>query len=102
MMAFDRTPSPDARALDPATLQALRATLARSVAQGNHADELRDLLCRAAAEARDKDIRAEQLLIVLKDIWYSLPEVVSAPSTEVGHALLQDLVSRCIHEYYAI
>src|SRR3954454_18761217 len=73
MMAFDRTPS--VPTLDPATVDALRAALARSVKQGNHADELRLLLCKAADEARTKGITAERLLILLKDIWYGLPEV---------------------------
>jgi hypothetical protein len=101
MMAFDRTPSPTAM-LDPRTVAELRAILGRSVVERNHADGLRDLLCRATEEAREKGIRAEQLLIILKDIWYSLPEVVNAPSADVETALLQELVSRCIHEYYAI
>jgi len=101
MMAFDRTPSLPPT-LDPRTVTELRAVLGRSVAERNHTDGLRDLLCRATEEARAKGIRAEQLLIILKDIWYTLPEVVSASSADVENALLQDLVSRCIHEYYAI
>lgn len=100
MMAFDRTPS--LPTLDPSTVTALRAALSRSVAQGNHADDLRQLLCHAADEARTKGIQAERLLIILKDIWYSLPEVVNAPTSDVENALLQELISRCIQEYYAI
>lgn len=100
MMAFDRTPS--VQTLDPETVSALRAALARSVAQGNHADDLRQLLCHSAEEARVKGIQAERLLIVLKDIWYSLPEVVNASSSVVENTLLQELISRCIQEYYAI
>jgi hypothetical protein len=100
MMAFDRTPS--LPGLEPATVEALRSTLARSVVQGNHTEELRELLCTAAAEAREKGILAERLLIILKDIWYSLPDVTSARSTGAETALLQELISRCIQEYYAI
>lgn len=100
MMAFDRTPS--LPSLDPETVAALRTALAQSAAQGNHADDLRQLLCHAAEEAREKGIQAERLLIILKDIWYSLPEVVNAPSTDVENTLLQELISRCIQEYYAI
>jgi hypothetical protein len=99
MMAFDRTPS--SPTLDPTTVAALRAALTKSVTQGNHADDLRELLCRTAEEAREKGIQAERLLIILKEIWYSLPGVASA-STDVEQSLLQDLISRCIHEYYAI
>ena len=100
MMAFDRTPSYPT--LDPSTVAALRTVLAQSVVQGNHVDALRELLCHAAEEAREKGIQAERLLILLKEIWYSLPEVANAPSVDVENTLLQELISRCIHEYYAI
>jgi hypothetical protein len=99
MMAFDRTPTQPN--LDAETVDALRTTLRRSVSQGNHTDELRDLLCRAADEARTKGIQAERLLIVLKDIWYGLPEVADA-GAEHANVLLQQLISRCIQEYYSI
>ena len=100
MMAFDRSPSmPN---LEPKTVEAIRATLARSVSQGNHADDLRELLCTAAEEARAKGIPAERLLVILKDIWYSLPAVAAATSTGAENTLLQELISRCIQEYYAL
>jgi hypothetical protein len=100
MMAFDRTPAaPD---LDPNTIANLRAALQTSADRGSHGDELRDVLCCAADEARRKGIHAERLLIVLKDIWYSLPPMAGASSNDVSHALLQELVSRCIHEYYSL
>jgi hypothetical protein len=100
MMAFDRPPSRPA--LEPETVESLRAALARSVAQGNHADDLRKLLCAAAEDARAKGMQAEQLLIVLKEIWYSLPEVASASASGSENALLQELISRCIQEYYSL
>lgn len=100
MMAFDRTPSRPA--LEPETVDALRNALATSVARGNHVDNLRDLLCRAAADARSKDMQAEQLLVVLKEIWYSMPDVSNATSPTLENSLLQELVSRCIQEYYAL
>jgi hypothetical protein len=100
MMAFDRTPTtPD---LDPLTIAALRTTLQKSVDRGSHDEDLRDVLCRAADEARRKGILAERLLVMLKDIWYSLPPIAGASSTDTSHALLQELVSRCIHEYYSL
>jgi hypothetical protein len=54
-----------------------------------------------AAEARSKSIPPEQLLVVLKDIWYSLPGVrgMSEPVEQVR--LLQRVVTMCIKEYYA-
>ena len=100
MMAFDRTPAPPD--LDPQTIADLRLTLQKSADRGRHDEELHDVLCRAAGEARRKGILAERLLVVLKDIWYSLPPLAGASSSDTSHALLQEIVSRCIHEYYSL
>lgn len=98
-MAFERTPSlPE---LDPSTVEAMRAAFADSIGNGRHGDGLHDVLCRASREAREKGIEAERLLVTLKDVWYSLPR---APRTlsDHEHTLLQELVSRCIREYYSL
>lgn len=100
MMAFEQRP--ELPPLDPNTVNALRAALAQSITTGNHSSELQQLLCTTAAEARKKGIRAEQLLIMLKDIWYSLPALMSKTPSDVDNALLQELISRCIQEYYAV
>ena len=99
MMAFDRTPN--SAALDPVIVTELRAVLSRSLKAGNHGDELKGLLSRAAADARQKKIQAEQLLLVLKDVWYSLPQLAALAGEDVQTRLLQQLISRCIQEYYA-
>ena len=98
MMAFDRTPNEPA--LDPSTVAELRAVLSRSVMAGNHGDDLKGLLRRAAGEARSKGLQAEQLLVALKDIWYSLPDLSTQPGNEMQTRLLQQLIARCIQEYY--
>ena len=98
MMAHDRTPAPQ---LEASTTDALRAILGQAVRKGNHTDELRDTLCTVAAEARQKGIQAEQLLVILKDLWYSLPELSRASNPGAHTALLRELISRCIQEYYA-
>ena len=99
MMAPDRTPH--SSALDPAIVIEMRAALSRSLKAGSHGDELKDLLSRAAVDARKKGIQAEQLLLVLKDVWYSLPELATRPGDDVQTRLLQQLIARCIQEYYA-
>ena len=99
MMAFDRTPS--AAALDAATIAELRASLSHSIQSGNHGAELKGLLARAAAEAREKGMQAEQLLLALKDIWYGLPQLSARPGDDAQTRLLQQLIARCIQEYYA-
>ena len=99
-MSLDSTPS--SLGLDGSTVHALRAMLGRSAANGSHDAQLQDLLCATATEARNKGIRAEQLLIMLKDIWYALPGVTARTASDVDNALLEDLISRCIREYYAL
>jgi hypothetical protein len=100
MMAFEKTPS--SPRLESTTIEALRVVLARSITNGNHQDDLRDLLCRTAAEAREKGIRAEHLLITLKEIWFSMPALAAGSANDVDNALLQELISRCIQEYYSV
>ncbi len=98
MMAFDSTP-PAAR-LDDETIAALRSALARYVNDGNDSTELRDALRRAAAEAREKGIRAEHLLLALKEIWHSLAESTRASRRADRQPLLQRLITHCLDEYY--
>jgi hypothetical protein len=100
MMAFDRTP-PSTTALDTAIAAELRAALSQSLQAGNHGTDLKDLLKRAAADARKRGVMAEQLLLALKDVWYSLPQLSTKPVSEVQTRLLQQLIARCIQEYYA-
>lgn len=98
MMAFERTPR---AVLDPATIAELRTTLSQSLQTGDHGAELKDLLARAASDARAKGMQAEQLLVALKDIWYSLPQLSTQLGNDVQTRLLQQLIARCIQEYYA-
>jgi hypothetical protein len=96
-MAFDRTQSPR---LEADTLEALRDVMERAMRRGDHGQELQDVLTRAAAEARTKDIHAEQLLVIMKELWYSLPDLRTATGDDRQSELLQQLISRCISQYY--
>src|SRR4051812_29960805 len=98
-MAFDRTPI--SSKLDPAMVAELRDSLTRSLQAGDHGEDLKGLLSRAATEARAKGIQAEQLMLALKDIWYAIPKLSKNPPTDVQTKLLQQLIARCIHEYYS-
>ncbi len=100
MMAHTSDSPPPA--LDAETVTAVRAALTRYVREGDHTTELRELLMRVAAEARMKGIMAERLLVVLKEIWGSLPEVRHAERTRITeqNVLLQRLITRCIQQYY--
>src|SRR5690242_20933531 len=74
MMAPDSSHTPPSR-LDDATVAAVRDALRLYLA--DHADPgpLQRALVRMSDEARDREVRAEQLLVLLKDAWHSLPEV---------------------------
>jgi hypothetical protein len=96
------TPPP---ALHADTVAAVRDALSRYVRQGDHTPELRALLARVAEEARSRGILAERLLLQFKEIWGSLPEVRAVTDHAAANrqgVLLQQLVTRCIEEYYAV
>jgi len=65
------------------------------------APELRAALKDLAHEARQKAIAPEQLLLVLKGIWRSLPDIENARDHDEQTRLLQRVVSMCIREYFA-
>jgi len=99
MMAHDSSQGPAALAEE--TISAVRSALVEYVDAPTRGDQLRAALHMMAAEARAKSIPPEQLLVVSKDIWYSLPGVrcMSEPAEQVR--LLQRVVTMCIKEYYA-
>lgn len=99
MMALDSSHVPP-RQLSQATLGALESALREYVAVGA-SSSLPSALVLLADEAREKHILPEQLLIVLKDLWRSLP-AVSAKTDSGEHArLMERVVSMCIKEYYS-
>lgn len=98
MMAFERTPY---AGLDATLINELQASLTRSLEAGQHGDELRDVLRRLAAHARERGLHAEQLLLAMKEVWHSLPEISGRTGVEPQTQLLQQLIARCIQEYYS-
>jgi len=63
--------------------------------------ELHSLLARVAREAREKNIRPEQLLVTFKQIWNSLAETMRPRTADQFERVRQDLVTACIKAYYA-
>ena len=99
MMAPDSSHVPPAQ-LDQATLDALESALRDYVAIGA-SSSLPSTLVLLADEARDKHILPEQLLIVLKGLWSSLPEVRAMTDSGQHARLLERVVTMCIKEYYS-
>ena len=98
MMAFNRNVPP--QGLEPETLQRLRTALERFARDGNNSGALHEALREASAEARHKNIQAEQLLVILKELWYEIPDVKRAAGSPGQRVLLQRVITKCIQEYY--
>jgi hypothetical protein len=99
MMAHDSSPGP--RSLTEETIDAVRAALVQYVDLPAGGERLGLALRTKALEARERSMLPEQLLVVLKDIWYSLPGVRAIPEPSDQVRLLQRVVTMCIKEYYA-
>ena len=85
------------------TTTALRAALQAQLRSKRHADdpELRRLACIIAAEARRRSMRAEQIVVQLKQTWLTLHEAAEPPSR--GHlVLIERLISLCVEEFYRV
>ena len=88
--------------LSPESMVLLRDALATWM-RGNGADDpaVRSVLHAVATESRERGIRAEQLLVILKKTWFEIggaPPVVPPPDS--GHRRLDELVTACIKAYY--
>jgi len=97
MMAHDtrdRGPS-----LKPESIAKLTAALDAYI-RDEQSDELRRCLQGIAVEARELGMQAEQLLGVLKDVWYAQPSLREGGDKADQTLLLQRVVSICIREYY--
>jgi hypothetical protein len=101
MMARDSTPNRPA--LSQATLDSLKVALQEYLLERRDTPtvSLQSVLRRIAAEAREKRIHAEQLLVSLKDVWFSLPDIGRPHDAELQNRLLQRVVTLCIREYYS-
>ena len=84
---------------EPAVV-ALRSVLQAQLRGRLTDDQLRYAMRVLADEARRRDVRAEQLLVVVKNAWASLPEVHKLPAGEQRSAVLGRIVTMSINEYY--
>lgn len=100
MMAHDSSPTPPSR-LDDETVAAVRDALRTYLSRSPEPAALQRALVRMSAEARERTILPEQLLVVLKDVWGTMPEVRAMTDTGEQVRLLQRVVTMCIKEYYS-
>lgn len=99
MMVHESTS--DRPALSAESLQALEAAMLTYAASGTAPSSLEPALRQIAAEARAKRLRAEQLLIALKDVWFALPSVGRAGTPDEQNAMLQRIVTLSVRAYYS-
>ena len=99
MMAQD-SPSPR-RQLSAEAIGSLESALQKYLVGEPESAGLQSTLRQVAAEARERGIHAEQMIMLLKDLWFQLPEIRSAAPGDQQPELLQRAVTLCIREYYA-
>ncbi len=100
MMAYDSSDTPVSR-LAAETVDSLREALVGYLADQSDPSALRQALVRVCAEARERELLPEQLLVVLKDLWNLLPAVRAMTDGTARLRLQQRVVTMCIKEYYS-
>jgi len=88
--------------LSPEAVARLRETLEHWVhGKGSDGSALGGALRAAAIEARERGVRAEELLVALKATWFDVGGTANTPhSSGSGHRRLDELVTACIKAYY--
>ena len=83
-------------------MKELRTALTEQLRQPERpTPELSNLLKRVASEARQKGVRAEELIVVFKQLWNSLAESMRPQNVDQYERIRQSLVTLCIQAYYA-
>jgi hypothetical protein len=101
MMAYDSGPTPNG-GLSAAVIDRVSNALIGYLAGVEPPNEaLREALQSMANEARAMEMPPEKLLVVLKDIWYSLPAVLGSRGRDGQVPPLQRVVTMCINAYYS-
>ncbi|HEU4722059.1 MAG TPA: hypothetical protein VFS59_11910 [Gemmatimonadaceae bacterium] len=91
---------PPSSRLDDELLNGVRVALRAYLKDSEDPSALQASLVRLATEARARDILPEQLLVTLKELWNTLPEVRAMTDASHQVRLLQRVVTLCIREYY--
>jgi hypothetical protein len=102
MMAYDSRSTPEPRPLGDATNMALRDAVLRLWTNPEDGDAaLQAAIAQMIAEARQRSLRAEDLIVAFKDLLTHLPEL-SAPDRRLEAVRFRErLITLCIKAYYA-
>ena len=100
MMAHDSS-SPPPRALSDTTTDALRSAVLGHLRRNPGGDAaLGQAVALVVAEARERAMRAEDLILAFKALYDALPEPNSAAIRAEQMRLRERLVTACINAYY--
>ena len=82
-------------------LKSLRAGLATCSLRRGLSPEARTALASLCVVARENSWAPEQLLILVKEVCHTSPEIAHLTTASEREALLSTIVSGCIREYYS-
>jgi hypothetical protein len=63
--------------------------------------DLRVALRQICCDARRSGMRAEQLLVLIKDVWSGMPSAFASVPSVHGDERLNYVISTCVDEYYS-
>jgi hypothetical protein len=98
---FQLSTAPMQPKLSDEILKSLRASLATCTSRQGLSTEARMALATVCSVARQNSWTPEQLLILVKEVCYTSPEIAHLTTTSERDALLSTIVSGCIREYYS-
>jgi len=83
-------------------MQELEAALVAQVKEPDRpTQELTRLLKKVGAEARQKNVKPEELIVIFKQLWISVIESMRPQYPDQQEQMRQKLVTLCIQAYYA-
>ena len=100
-MSDHRTPSSDPKArFSDEAVGALREALRRRMAEEPHDGDLKAALQRVSGDTRAKGLHSEHVVLLVKQLWSDLPGAALLDPSD-RRRMLEQLVTRCLEEYYA-
>lgn len=101
-MASEPPYEPHPRGLSSATTESLRAAVVSHLERNPDGDaKLGHAVAAMVAEARERAMRPEALILAFKNLYDALPEPMSAVARAEQMQLRERLVSACIRAYFA-
>ena len=98
---FQLSTAPMQPRLSDDILKSLRDGLATCSLRRGLSPEARRALATICGVAREKSWNPEQLVILVKEVCYTSPEISHLTTTSEREALLATIVTGCINEYYS-